>query len=125
MAVRGLRHNYTFPALEFEAIGKQSPSTNPFSRYRRLRLVSYNAIPTLATFYPPGFPETDTDLTREALSQHQSRADLLAKDNYVQTDEIWWVPMLSNGVMDPFREVQPGDDFRLPSFQRITTRLVG
>ena len=125
MAVRGLRHNYQFPDIPFAVIGKQSPSTDPFSRYRRLRLVSYANIPTLATLYPPVWPVDETDLTREAKSQHEGRADLLALDNYVVTDKVWWVPMWANQILDPFRDLTPGRNLRLPAFQRIATRLVG
>lgn len=124
MPLRGLDHNYQFPEISFERVGRQSPSVDAFSRYRRQEIVSYNGLPTLETYYPLPFPDQPDDLSREAAAQHNNRPDLLGLDNYAVTDKLWWVIMLANGVLDPFRETEPGIDFRIPAFQRVAERLV-
>lgn len=122
--IRGFDHNYQFPKITFVEEGQQSPALDPFSRYRRLRQVSYDGVRTLETFYPPVFNPDNGDLSRDVYAQHHHRIDLLTYDTYRATDSVWWVVAVANNMADVFRDTIPGRSLRLPPFQRIAERLV-
>jgi hypothetical protein len=119
----GLNHNYSFRKVQFEELDRQNPITTPFSRYKKVALVSYDGRTTYSTWYAPNFPVDPTDLTREITAGQENRIDLISLDNYKTTDLLWWVITSANRVQDPFAEIVPGKSLRLPNLQKTLQLL--